>query len=84
MPLGKLSVTLAPVIVVPFGLVKVTVRVDLLPAPMVDGRKVFATEGPTRPLLTADTVMPVPGPAPSGSTVATLLMMPPVVTTTLN
>ena len=84
MPLGKLSVTLAPVMVVPFGLVKVTVKVDLLPAPMLDGTKAFATEGPTRPLLTADTVMAVPDPAPSGSIVATLLIVPPVVTTTLN
>lgn len=84
MPLGKLSVTPAPVIAVAFELVSVTVKVDLLPAPILDGTKALATEGPTSPLLTADTVIEVAGPAPSGSTVAMLLIVPPVVTTTLN
>ena len=84
MPLGKLSEALTPVTTVALGLVRVTVSVDLPPAPMVEGTKILATEGPVSPLLTADTVMAVPGPAPSGSIVATLLIVPPPVAATLN
>ena len=67
MPTGRLSVTLAPVMTVAFGLVSVMVRIDFPPAPMVEGAKALATDGPASPQLTADTVRAVPGPAPSGS-----------------
>ena len=84
MPLGRLSVTLAPVMAVALGLVRVTVSVDWPPAPIEAGAKALATEGPLSPLLTALTVIAVPGPAPSGSMVAVLSTEAPLVAATLN
>ena len=77
MPAGKLSVTPAPVIAVALGLVSVTVRVVTPPAPMVEGTKPLLTDGPVKPLLTAVTVMAVPGPLPSGSMVAVFTIVAP-------
>ena len=83
-PLGKLSVTPALVIAVAFGLVRVTVKTDTALAPTVDGTKLLATAGPLSALLTTDTVIAVPGPAPSGSIVAKLFTAPLLVAATLN
>ena len=82
--LGKLSVTLTPVMAVAFGLLNVTVTRVTPPAAIVVGKKAFDTLGPARPLLTAETFMAVPAPAPSGSMVAVLTTVAPLSAATWN
>lgn len=84
MPLGKLSTTLAPVMAVALGLVKVTTTEEVPPAAIVDGVNPLLTPGPVNPLFTAVTVMAVPGPEPSGSMLAVLTTVPALVAATPN